>query len=267
MPIKYESIEELYTLCKERIFLFVDSPSERIDDIKYVIKRAMQSKIALTIVSSERINVWNTECSELNKYLTQDYSLTYLNDNEIVRLIEKLEKYNSLGYLKDKTKEEQISALSEIHGRELLVALHEATLGRPFEDIIFDEYNSIKNPEAQSLYLTISILHRLGAQTRAGLISRTHNISFTDFENSLFLPLESIVFTRRNYTINDYIYLTRHQHIAEIVFERVLVNVNSRYDEYIRIIACLDVDYESDRHAFTSMTNAENYWTFLKILN
>ncbi|XHR93863.1 SIR2 family protein [Mucilaginibacter sp. UC70_90] len=264
VPIRYESIEELYVLCKERIFLFIDSPSDRIDDIRYVIKRAVQAKVLLTIVTAERINVWNTECSEIAKFLTQDYNLTYLNDKEIVRLIEKLDKYNSLGYLKDKSPIERISALSEIHGRELLVALHEATLGKPFEDIIFDEYNSINSTEAQSLYLTISILHRLGAQTRAGLVSRTHNISFTDFEQSLFLPLESIVFTRRNYTINDYIYMTRHQHIAEIVFERVLVNVNSRYDEYIRIISCLDVDYESDRHAFTSMTNARKLLEIFK---
>lgn len=264
VPLKYEPIEELYSLCQERIFLFIDNISEYIEDIKYVFKRANRAKLPLTIISAERINVWNTDCKELEALLTRDYTLKYLNDNEVVALVDKLEEHNSLGFLSDKPKTERINALSEIYGRELLVALHEATLGKPFEDIIYDEYNSISDLNAQSLYLTICVLHRLGAQTRAGLISRAHNISFTDFEQNLFKKLESIVFTKRNYTINDYLYQSRHQYIAEIVFERVLTNVGSRYDEYIRIISCLDVDYESDRHAFAGMTNARKLLEIFK---
>lgn len=264
VAIKYEPLEELYTFCKERIFLFVDSPADYIEDLKYILKRANKAKLPLTIISAERVSTWNTECKEIFGLLTEDYTLGYLSDDEILKLINNLDKYDSLGYLKNKSLAERVSALSEIHGRELLVALHEATMGKPFEQIVFNEYKSIKDKDAQALYLSICVLHRLGAQTRAGLISRAHNITFTDFETKLFLPLESIVFAKRNYRINDYVYLTRHPHIAEIVFESALVDVQSRFDEYIRIISALDVDYESDRHAFTSMTNARKLMQIFK---
>jgi uncharacterized protein YqgV (UPF0045/DUF77 family) len=262
--IRFEPIEELYNLTNERIFLFIDSPSESIEEIRYLIKLANKAKIPLTLICAERINVWNVDCIELHSITTQDFTLKYLDDNEIVKLINKLKEHKSLGYLEGKPLEDQKSSLSELYGRELLVALHEATMGKPFEDIIFNEYESIKDDDAKSMYLSISILHRLGAQTRAGLISRTNKITFTDFETRLFKPLESIVFSKRNYHINDYVYLTRHQYIAEIIFERVLTKISERHEQYMRILNCLDVDYESDRHAFISMINARKLLQIFK---
>jgi hypothetical protein len=44
--------------------------------------------------------------------------------------------------------------------------------------------------------------------------------------------------------------------IAQIIFEKVLVTPQDRYDEYIRILNSLNIDYESDRMAFVAITNA-----------
>jgi len=142
-------------------------------------------------------------------------------------------------------------------GRQLLVALYEATSGRLFGDIILDEYNSITSLRAKILYLTVSVLHRLGEPVRAGLISRVHKIPFTQFREKLFDPLEFIVFTRWNTYIRDYEYRSRHPIIAEMVFERILVDAEDRYDEYLRIITSLDVDYTSDFGAFKRIMNAK----------
>jgi len=155
------------------------------------------------------------------------------------------------------TQEQQTDSLSKKAGRQLLVALHEATLGKPFSDIIFDEYRSIKSPEAQALYLTVCILHRLGVHTRAGLISRVHGIPFNLFKEKLFKPLEFVVFTSKDDLIKDYYYRSRHSHIAEMVFERVLVGQQNRFDEYVRLINNLDIDYRSDREAFKGLLNAK----------
>lgn len=262
--IRYEPLYELHHYCRERIFLFIDKPSDNIEDILNIIKKSRKDQILLTIICAERINVWNIECEQLESYLIQDYILEFLTNKEILSLISLLEKYGSLGYLRDKNEEERIKALTEKAGRRLLVALHEATLGKAFEDIIYDEYKSIKNDEAKSLYLTICILHRLGTHVRAGLISRVHKIGFSYFEKYLFDPLESIVFDKFFPKINDYVYLSRHQHIAEMVFERVLIDKQKRHDEYIRIISHLDIDYKSDRLAFISMTNAKNLLDIFK---
>jgi len=256
--IKHEPIIELCNYIKERIYIFIDNVSDSDNEIVSLISKIKKESLSITIIGAERVNTWNTECEELGNYLTDEYQLQYLNDKEIVGLLDKLEQYDSLGYLKTKSKTERIEALSYKAGRELLVALYESTMGKPFSEIVVDEYNSITNETAKSLYLTVSILHRLGTETRAGLISRVHNISFSEFKEKLFKPLEFIVFDSKDYRINDFVYRTRHKQIAEIIFSEVLSDKQDRYDEYYRILSCLDVDYENDRTAFLSMTKARN---------
>jgi hypothetical protein len=253
--LKYEPVIELYNYVKERIYIFIDTVIDNEKGIITLIERAEKDNIPITIIGSERTNIWN-EDSQLKNYVTEEYSLSYLRPNEIDRLIEKLDKHNSLGFLKNKSDEARKKEFEERAGSVLLVALYEATGGKPFEEIILDEYNQINGEQAKSLYLTVSILHRLGSEARAGLISRVHGINFHEFKEKLFRPLEFIVFSEKNYLIGDFVYKTRHHYIAEIVFETVLKTEQDRYDEYVRILTFLDIDYKSDMNAFLSMTNA-----------
>lgn len=179
-----------------------------------------------------------------------------MSDTEIEGLINLLKLHKSLGFLENKSIEEQREELGKRAGRQLLVALHEATLGKTFTEIVLDEYNSIGSRRAQSLYLTVCIFHRLNVPIRAGLISRIHGITFTEFKEQLFLPLQDIVITRMNDRIRDYEYRSRHSHIAQIVFEKVLTQERDRFDEYMRIINCIDVDFGSDQEAFRGIMNA-----------
>ncbi len=254
--IKSDQLIELFTYVKDRIYLFVDSLSTVENELAYLINRCKKEGVKISIIGAERINVWNTECELLPKYLTESYHIKYLHNSEINELLLLLEKHHSLGTLASKPAYERVEAFSEKAGRELLVALYEATTSKPFEEIIFDEYKSINNARAQSLYLTVSIFHKLGAEARAGLISRVHNISFHEFKQKLFMPLEFIVFDRKDSRINDFVYVTRNKLIAQIVFEKVLTTPQDRFDEYLRILNNINIDYESDRMAFMSITNA-----------
>jgi hypothetical protein len=264
ISIEYDRLSELYQLTKERIYLFIDNVTERNEDIEYIFTKAKKDNLLISIISAERVNLWNINGESLNIYLTREYNLKYLKDNEIIKLIDLLTKHKSLGYLQGKTIDQQKDALSEKSGRELLVALYEATAGKPFADIVMDEYNSIPNEEARNLYLSICVFHRIGTYARAGIISRLHGINFSYFKEYLFKPLESVVYSNRNYNINDFVFQSRHQHIAELVFEQVLVDLNSRYDKYISIISKLDIDYDSDRQVFIAMTNARNLLNVFK---
>ena len=255
--LRADPIIELYNFVKERIYLFVDNSIENEKSIVDLLKKAKRELIPLTIITADRINVLN-EQNQIINYITQDYTLTYLKNKEIDELLEKLEINNSLGHLVTKTRLEQKKELEERSGRVLLVALYEATGGRPFEEIILDEYNEITTDEAKSLYLTVSVFHRLGTKVRAGLISRIHDISFSDFREKLFKPLEFIVFSEKDYFINDFIYSSRHPFIAQIIFEQVLTTEQERYDEYVRILKNLNIDYKSDWSAFLDITNARN---------
>lgn len=255
--IDYEALSELYRLTKKRIFLFVDPVREYIDSIEFLIREARRNKLPLTIIGAEREGVWNTSCSVLEPFLTNSYEIKYLSEEEIIELISLLSRYKSLGSLEGLTFEQQTKALSGRAERQLLVALHEATLGKPFRQIVVDEFNAIVPQKARSLYLTVCIFHRLGVQVRAGLISRVHRIPFTMFEQELFKPLESIVFASYDNSIMDNVYRSRHSQIAEIVFEEVLANDDARFSEYVSLLTSIDVDYNSDYEALKGLTNAK----------
>jgi tetratricopeptide (TPR) repeat protein/cold shock CspA family protein len=254
--LEYEPLLELSRMCKERIYLFIDPVSDFVDLIGDIIKRARKDKVQITIIGAERFNEWNSCTEYLAPFVTESYEVRYLNRKEIEALIHLLDVNKSLGYLEGIPFEKQVQELSQRAGRQILVALHEATLGKPFSDIVFDEYQSISSIRAKSLYLTVCILHRLGVPVRAGLISRVHGIPFSEFKERLFSPLEFIVFASENPNIRDFEYRSRHQLIAEMVFARVLQNDQDKFDEYIKVIDALDIDYKSDRDAFNSLMKA-----------
>ena len=254
----FEALRELYRITKQRLFLFVDDPSERVAPIARLINMSRKKDLPITILTAERINEWNVECGDLSGYVTEQYDLRYLNRTDIELLVGLLEKHKSLGpNLTKRTVEERVQEFEKRAGRQLLVALHEATLGVPFEDILIDEYENIYPQQAQKLYLTVCVLNRLGIPVRAGLISRVHNITFDEFRERLFAPLEHVVRTQHSHVTADYDYAARHPEIAQIVFDRVLTEATDRFNEYIRILRYLNISYSSDRKSFRALIKAK----------
>lgn len=247
------AIQELVELCTERVYLFVDDAAERARELRHLISNIGRAGSRLTVVIAERTNEWNIACGEIAHLVTSEYELKYLNQPEIGGLLELLDEHKVLGTLASLSIEQRRSAFAERAGRQLLVALHEATLGRPFEDIIEDEFANIVPAEAQRIYLSICVMNRFNVSVRAGVISRMHGVPFTDFKQRLFAPLEHVVHATYDQVIRDYVYQARHSHIAEIVFERMLRNPEERYDAYIRCLRTLNVDYADDRYAYRQM--------------
>jgi SIR2-like domain len=255
--INFESIRELYRLTKERIFVFVDAAADNISLILFLLEKARNHEIPITIITAVRVNEWNMSCDKLTQYVTNAYTLRYLSENEILGLIKLLEKHDALGpNLRDKNTEQRVKEFGEKAGRQLLVALHEATLGRPFREIIVDEYHHIYPKQAQDLYFTVCFLNRLGAPVRAGLIARVHNISFNDFEEKLFAPLEDVVQTKRK-SSDDICYSARHPQIAQIIFEEILTEDADRYSEFVRVLKHINISFESDNSSFRKLMKAK----------
>jgi len=251
-------IQEIIELCKERVFLFVDDAADRVRELQNIIGGLGPEKKHLTIIMAERINEWNVSGIQCSHLLTDEYELEYLSQKEIDGLLALLEQHRALGTLERATLEERKAALKERAGRQLLVALHEATLGKPFADIIQDEYSKITPETAQQIYLTICVLHRLAVPVRAGIISRMHGIAFEEFTKRFFHPLEHIVHTKYDEVLRDFTYEARHPHIAEIVFERILSNPEHRFEKYILCLKQLNIDFGPDRKAFRMMIRARS---------
>jgi len=254
--VEYESINEIHMMSKLRVFLFIEPASDHQETIRRLLVESKRDRIPLTVITAERHGEWNSQCERIDTFVTREYELRYLSESEIDELIVLLARHKSLGHLEHMTTEERREALAKKAHRQLLVALHEATLGKAFEDIVFDEYESISSPEARTLYRTVCLLHRLGASTRAGLVSRVHNLPFSLFRESLFKPLDFIVFAKYDELVRDYVYRSRHPLIADMVIGRALLNPLDRFEDYMRVIRSLDVDYEADRLALKDMTAA-----------
>jgi len=256
-PPAIEALRELSQAIGDRIFLFIDNAADHLPVILELLEFARSRKLRVTVITAERVNEWNVHCEALEEYLSDQYQLHYLNRTEIETLVYLLEKYDALGpNLANKTFKDRIDEFEKKTGRQLLVALHEATKGRPFEEILIDEYESIIPPEAQRLYLTVCVLNRLKVPVRAGLISRLYGIPFEVFRERLFKPLEHVVHVVQ-LPWGDYAYRARHSEIAQIVFDQVLTDSTERFNEYIRVVRALNPIYSVDYEALRSTLRAK----------
>ncbi|NAX64522.1 P-loop NTPase [Vibrio sp. V32_P6A28T40] len=259
--ISFIDIDALHELCEntnERLFIFWDNAALNSIEINRAFNKLIKTNAAITIITAERYNEWNMKCDDLDSIVTKSHEIRYLSEFEIRELVKSLEDNNCLGpNLIHKTFEKRCEEFKEIHGRQLLVALHEATMGESFEDIIHNEYNNIFPIEAKKIYLTICTMNRLRLPVRAGLISRIHGICFDEFNDTLHRPLEKVVVVRQDKN-GDYFYTARHSEIAEIVFNRALNDSSDRYQEYISIIRKLNTSYQTDKYIFRGMVKAKS---------
>jgi cold shock CspA family protein len=256
--LRYEALREIYRVTQQRLFLYIDSAARHTQEIVYAVTNAVRERLPLTIFTTERHNVWNMSCEHLLPILTEMLTLRYLSNAEIRVLVDLLAKHESLGpHLTGKNREECVKEFEERAGRQLLVALHEATVGLPFEEILLHEYEQIEPHAAQQLYLTVCVMNRLKVGVRAGLIARVHGIQFEEFRVKLFSPLEHVVQVRQHPGTQDYLYAARHPEIAQIVFDHVLDKSVDRFNEYVRIISQLNLGYSPDRSAFRGLLRAK----------
>ena len=255
--LQFEPLHELSRVINERIYLFVDDVGDRVPQVLDLIERCRRRRVPLTVVGAERINEWNMSCTDLEPYLTNEFFVGYLSSGEIDKLLGLLETNKALFRLETMDQEERKNAFTERAGRQLLVALHEATLGKPFEDIIADEYAEIQPELARLMYLGVSFLNQFDVPVRAGIVSRLYNVNFTDFEERFFSPLETVVSARYDWRARDYVYLTRHPHIAELVVERFAAHPRRRLDMTLEMINAMNIDYDADRKAFRHLTRGK----------
>ena len=251
------SIQELLDAIKDRIYLFVDDAADHVRDLVRLAKGVAASGQPLTVILGERVNEWNVYGSALEPLIADEFLVEYLEPPEIESLLQLLEHHRALGTLQHASKADRVAAFADRAGRQLLVALHEATLGKPFEEIIEDEFYHVVPVAARDLYLTICVLNRLNVPVRAGLISRVHGIPFERFTESFFKPLEHVVKIAHDPQIRDHVYSARHPYIADMVFRSVLVHPDDRLEKYLRALAGLNLDYSTDARAFRQMVRGK----------
>lgn len=253
----FDHVHELYQLVNEPVFIAVDAVLGLQDQVEGLLKQAKKLRVPIVIVCTARTNEWNVDAAELSPHLTASYDILDLTEAEVGHLLLKLRKNDCLGYMSSFSLEESVRYLKSKLQNQLLVALHEATSGRSFSEIVADEYVKLVPSEAQRLYLDICTVHRVGVPVRAGTISRVSGIRLEDFHERLFKPLEHVVQTQYWGSIGDYVYKSRHPNIAQLVFENAVPSEEERSAQLVRIIQSLNTGYSTDDQAITHLIRAK----------
>ena len=92
---------------------------------------------------------------ELRDIIGIEFTMPYLCDSDISRLIKVLDTENRLGTLKGKSDLERVNAFSNVAGRQLLVAMYEATSGQRFSERAVDELKDLSS-ESRLVYALVS---------------------------------------------------------------------------------------------------------------
>lgn len=245
-----DALVELYELTGKQIFLFVDHVALHAGKIRKLIEATSKHSIPLTIVAAESDSEWYGYCGILEAAKPREHRVRYLSATEINGLLDRLREHNSLGILTEQSREAQFKAFHDNADRQLLVALHEATQGGRFEDIVFEEFKDILPEEARQLYLDVCTLNQFGVPVRAGTISRISGISFQKFNEEIFKPLQHIVFDILDPYTGDPQYKARHARVAAMAFRRACPTSEERADQLIRLAQEIDIGYAVDRQAY-----------------
>jgi cold shock CspA family protein len=252
--LKPQAFIELFDLTKRPIYLFVDQMALHVDKLHLLLKVAASKSLPLIVVGAERDADWGTYGGAVEEDFSPKFvRVGNLSITEIEGLLDLLDRHDCLGLLKEKHREDQVKAFAERADRQLLVALHELTQGKPFEEIIFAEHQSVHPEQARQLYLDIATMHQFSVKVRAGTISRISGIDFRDYKERFFEPLKNIVIAE-DQPYNDYVYKTRHPRVATLVYRQVCPNDEARARQFIRLIDGLDVGYSSDKRALQEIT-------------
>lgn len=250
--INFDVINELYELSKQTIYLFVDQIGFRVTPILNLLKAARAKSLPIVVIGAERDADWNTYCGTLDAEFPPEFvRVGNLSQAEVEGLIDLLGRHNCLGLLTRLPREKQVQAFMDRNraDRQLLVALHELTQGKPFEKIVLEEHQRIFPEQAQQLYLDIATMHQFSVSVRAGMISRISGITFEDFRTRFFDPLRNIVRVEEEPYSGDVCYRTRHARVATIVFRQTCPDDESKKTQLVRILGNLDVGYSIDKRA------------------
>ncbi|WP_176473117.1 SIR2 family protein [Sphingomonas lenta] len=256
--LRADPLLDLHGLTGLPVTLVVDQAADQLRSVEEVASRLAAAGVPATFMLFDTHASFGSGLEPVASMIRADFELRNLNHREIRDILVKLELHRALGLLEPLGPDERIATFEKLADRQLLVALYEATHGKPLEELIVDEYHRIVLSEAQELYLLVCTLNRFSVPVRAGLIQRVMGVRFTDFEKRFLGPLAGVVFAELDPRSRDYAYRARHPHIAEIVFRRVLDTQTKQSEQYIRILEGMNPSYASDNAAMRKMLAARN---------
>jgi len=141
-----------------------------------------------------------------------EFFVPNLADRDIGAVIDALEAHNRLGVLKGQPRAAQIGAFREAAGRQLIVALLEATSGRRFEELLVSEMQELPD-DSRDIYAIVAVASAL----RFGLKRDELLLAVNDASNATLASIDTL--QRRNLLTVDAQgdLRVRHRVIADVL--------------------------------------------------
>lgn len=142
-------------------YVFIDVASRHVDSIAAAFARIKHSP-RVTLVLVDRTNSFVNKRHSLSELDPVDIRIPDLSDQDIIRLIDRLDHFGMSGSLKGLSNGAKFDAFKKVAEKQILVAMREATSGRGFEQILRGEYSELAE-QAKTAYLICCLAVSQGA--------------------------------------------------------------------------------------------------------
>lgn len=248
-------VEFAASIFDARSYFVIDNAVDHAGRVTAAITQLHTSKRAACFLLGDRQNEWR---SSNRRPKATEFGIEPLSESEILRVLEFLERHHALNKLLPLTQEERAAVLRQKHDRQLLVALREATEKRDFDSIIEDEYRSLPDDFARSVYAAVSGSYSMRKYLRDGVLAHVAGMPLEDLYKRLGPSLDGVVlFELLDPSRGVYGARCRHHVIADIVWSRC-VGRGERETILLRMLDGLNLAYQSDRALFDAMIRSEH---------
>lgn len=142
----------------EKVYLFIDNAQLMGRRLVELVEALSAESPPPTMVIGSRYNLFERELRELvGKPGLTIFNMPNLTNADIESLVATLEKHRQLGVLEPMSDDERYYEFKVRAGKQILVAMREATRGKGFDDILRSEFGDLEVAEARILYLCAAL--------------------------------------------------------------------------------------------------------------
>jgi len=248
-----------------RPVFFLDNVSQVRGVLVRYLSICTDKKLAPLFVISDRTNkLYHFQNSLAEDYRVIPFAVPNLSQQDIESLLDTLGSNGLLGRLQGLARRSQIFEFSIRAGKQLLVAMREATSGIEFDQIIGNEFSSLSSDEIRIVYLCVCIATSAGYPVTAQQL-----VAFSDLEPNQALglldgELRDVVVSMGSVRGG---LVARHRIIASLVVDQ-LAPRELLQQAYVRLLAVISKDFAYPLRAssrgfrlYRAVINHEAVWS------
>jgi len=224
---------------ERRAVLLFDNAEVALSRIPELVDELCHLPYPPVMVIASRLNDYDRRGSRLEETIeVEEVDVPRLMRSEVLGIIAVLEEEGLLGRLKGMSQRERIDEFEsrEKAGKQLLVAMREATSGKGFDEIIEDEFYSLPSRETKVLYLTVALATDAGYRISKQEVVRASKASPAETLDALERNLRGIVLKTGTH---ENLLLLRHRTIAEHVLNEAVARtlLAESYERLLPVLA------------------------------